>query len=100
MLADTPLVKNPDNPRYMKILLDGKANLEELFAELGAMRLAGTDGPNHPGPHSPELPKVRPINGAQGGGRNSKMLKSTALGKGLLLLPMAHRGAAAEQHSN
>lgn len=34
MLADTPLVKNPDNNAYMKILLDGKANLEELFADL------------------------------------------------------------------
>ncbi len=36
MLADTPLVKNLDNPEYMKTLLDGKANLEELFAELGS----------------------------------------------------------------
>jgi hypothetical protein len=44
MLADTPLVKNLDNPHYMKILLDGKANLEELFAELGTTHLAGTDG--------------------------------------------------------
>lgn len=35
MLADTPLVKNLDNPDYMKILLDGKENLEELFAEIG-----------------------------------------------------------------
>lgn len=37
MLANTPLVKNLDNPAYMKILLDGKANLEELFAKVGAM---------------------------------------------------------------
>jgi len=37
MLADTPLVKNLDNPKYMKLLLNGKANLEELFAEVGAM---------------------------------------------------------------
>jgi hypothetical protein len=44
MLADTPLVKNLDNPHYMKILLDGKANIEELFAELGTTRLADTDG--------------------------------------------------------
>ena len=36
MLADTPLVKNLDNPEYMDILLDGKDNLEELFAELEA----------------------------------------------------------------
>ncbi len=34
MLADTPLVKNLDNDEYMKILFDGKANLEELFADL------------------------------------------------------------------
>ena len=34
MLADTPLVKNLDNDEFMKILLDGKANLEELFADL------------------------------------------------------------------
>ena len=32
MLADTPLVKNLDNPDYMEILLDGKSGLEELFA--------------------------------------------------------------------
>ena len=44
MLADTPLVKNLDNPDYMKILLDGKANLEELFAELGATHPAGSGG--------------------------------------------------------
>jgi len=36
MLADTPLVKNMDNPEYMKVLLNGKANLEELFAEVAA----------------------------------------------------------------
>ena len=34
MLADTPLVKNLDNDEYMQILLDGKCNLEELFADL------------------------------------------------------------------
>ncbi len=43
MLADTPLVRNLDNPNYMKILLDGKANLEELFAELGPAPLAVND---------------------------------------------------------
>jgi hypothetical protein len=43
MLADTPLIKNLDNPDYMKILLDGKVNLEELFAELGAARLLNTE---------------------------------------------------------
>lgn len=35
MLTDTPLVKNLDNPEYMAILLDGKATLEELFAQMG-----------------------------------------------------------------
>ncbi|NQU14799.1 MAG: transposase [Desulfobacteraceae bacterium] len=35
MLADTPLVKNLENSNYMEVLLDGKANLEELFSELG-----------------------------------------------------------------
>ncbi len=44
MLADTPLVKNLENPEYMKILLDGKRNLEELFADLGAAHLAGAYG--------------------------------------------------------
>lgn len=34
MLSDTPLVKNLENPEYMKILLNGKERLEELFAEL------------------------------------------------------------------
>jgi len=34
MLAETPLIKNLDNPEYMKILLDGKESLEDLFAEI------------------------------------------------------------------
>jgi len=34
MLADTPLVKNLSNPHYMHILLDGRPNLEALFADL------------------------------------------------------------------
>lgn len=44
MLADTPLVKNLDNPDYMNILLDGKENLEELFAEMGKSLAEGKDG--------------------------------------------------------
>jgi hypothetical protein len=36
MLADTPLVKNLEHPEYMKIFLNGKAGLEELFAEIGS----------------------------------------------------------------
>ena len=34
VLADTPLIKNLENDPYMNILLDGKANLEEVFAEI------------------------------------------------------------------
>jgi hypothetical protein len=42
MLADTPLVKNLDNPAYMGILLDGKENLVELFAERGPSGITNT----------------------------------------------------------
>lgn len=42
MLSDTPLIKNLGNPKYMDILLDGKANLEELFAEIGNISLENT----------------------------------------------------------
>jgi hypothetical protein len=41
MLADTPLVKNLDNPEYMALLLDGKASLEELFAQIEPTLFAG-----------------------------------------------------------
>ena len=34
MIADTPLVKNLDNPEYMNIILNGKKSLEETFAEI------------------------------------------------------------------
>lgn len=34
MLVDTPLVKNLENPDYMPLLLNGKADLEELFASM------------------------------------------------------------------
>ena len=36
MLADTPFIKNLENPEYMKIILDGKLCLEERFAEIDA----------------------------------------------------------------
>ncbi len=39
MLVDTPLVKNLDNPDYMRVLLNGKADLEELFAHIGPISL-------------------------------------------------------------
>jgi hypothetical protein len=34
ILAETPLVKNLENPAYMKILLNGKTSLEAVFAEI------------------------------------------------------------------
>ncbi|MCP4400465.1 MAG: hypothetical protein GY801_24570 [bacterium] len=34
MLADTLLVKNLENPDYMKILLCGRTNLAKRFAEI------------------------------------------------------------------
>jgi hypothetical protein len=34
MFAQTPLVKNLDNPQYMEIILNGKATLAERFAEV------------------------------------------------------------------
>lgn len=34
MIADTPLIKNLDRPDYVKILLDGHADLETCFAQL------------------------------------------------------------------
>jgi len=34
MMADTPLVKNLTNPQYMKIILDGKLELAECFADI------------------------------------------------------------------
>ncbi|RLC31397.1 MAG: transposase [Deltaproteobacteria bacterium] len=40
MLVDTPLVKNLDNPDYMAVLLNGKADLEELFAHMNPISFA------------------------------------------------------------
>lgn len=34
MIADTPLVRNLENPRYLKVLLHGQATLEERFAQI------------------------------------------------------------------
>lgn len=36
LLADTPLVKNLENQEYLNIILNGKATLEERFAEIDA----------------------------------------------------------------
>ncbi len=34
MIADTPLVRNLENPHYMKVLLNGHATLEECFSHI------------------------------------------------------------------
>jgi len=34
MIAETPLVRNLDNPAYLKVLLNGHANLEDCFAHI------------------------------------------------------------------
>jgi len=34
MFADTLLVKNLNNPDYMKVILNGNMSLEEIFAEI------------------------------------------------------------------
>ena len=39
MLAQTPLVKNLDNPQYMEIILNGKASLAERFAEVDIVQV-------------------------------------------------------------
>jgi hypothetical protein len=39
MLAETPIVKNLDNPEYMAILLGGQASLEALFAQMDAAEI-------------------------------------------------------------
>lgn len=39
MLADTPLIKNLDNSEYMEIILEGKATLEERFAQIEIKQL-------------------------------------------------------------
>jgi hypothetical protein len=39
MLADTPLIKNLENHKYLDILLNGKTKLEEVFAEIDAIEV-------------------------------------------------------------
>jgi hypothetical protein len=50
ILAETPLVRNLENPAYMKILLGGKASLEEVFAEteIGPFREAFREAQDSP----------------------------------------------------
>ncbi len=57
MLADTPLVKNLDNPAYMEVLLDGKKSLEELFA--GLTTTPGNDNKDYQTDSAKILPGFR-----------------------------------------
>jgi hypothetical protein len=59
MLADTPLVKNLDNPVYVECLLNGSANLAERLATLDADI---TKSPTKPaGGADKLLPGFRPL---------------------------------------
>ncbi len=60
ILAETPLVRNLENPSYMKILLNGKASIEEVFAEtqIDTLRKAFREAQNTP----EKIPsKLKPI---------------------------------------
>ena len=60
ILAETPLVRNLENPAYMKILLKDKASIEEVFAEteIGTLREAFKEARNTPG----KIPaKLKPL---------------------------------------
>ena len=46
MLADTPLVRNLDNPDYLRILLQGKRTLAERFAEIDIQQVRQQDKEN------------------------------------------------------
>jgi hypothetical protein len=39
LLAQTPLIKNLEHPQYLKIILNGKANLAERFAEINIVQV-------------------------------------------------------------
>jgi hypothetical protein len=47
MLADTPLVRNLDNPDYMRILLNGKATLAARFADIDIQQVREEEQANH-----------------------------------------------------
>ena len=60
ILAETPLVRNLENPAYMKILLKGKQSIEEVFAEteIGILREAFREAQDAPG----KIPaKLKPL---------------------------------------
>jgi hypothetical protein len=50
ILAETPLVRNLQNPHYRQILLNGKPSLEALFAEIeiDSLRQAFREAQDHP----------------------------------------------------
>ena len=60
ILAETPLVKNLENPAYMKILLNGNTSLEAVFAEIeiGTFRAAFKEARNFPEKIPPELKRL------------------------------------------
>ncbi len=39
MIAETPYVKNLNNPKYLKVILNGKATLAERFAEINSAQV-------------------------------------------------------------
>ena len=47
MLADTPLVRNLDNPDYMRILLNGKATLAARFADIDIQQVREEEQANN-----------------------------------------------------
>lgn len=60
ILAETPLVRNLENPAYLEILLKAKSSLEEVFAEteIGTLREAIRDAQEAPG----KIPaKLKPL---------------------------------------
>ena len=57
VLAETPLVRNLQNPNYMKILLNGKSSLETVFAEIdiNTLRQAFREAQDDPEKIPPKL---------------------------------------------
>ena len=50
MIADTPLVRNLDNPHYLKVLLNGQPTLEECFAQIDVEAVRSEMDAAHRGP--------------------------------------------------
>ena len=60
ILAETPLVRNLQNPAYMKIILGEKESLEDVFAEIDIdqLRQSFQEAKNFPEKISPKLKKL------------------------------------------